>query len=96
MKYNINDEDLEKILQITKGYSGSDLMGVCREAAMMPIRSLVEDIITIKLEDIRSVDLKDFIEAVNENKPSVSEKTLNFYSKWNTEFGSFQFEDKDE
>jgi len=94
-KYNIKEEDMEEILKITRGYSGSDLMGVCREAAMMPIRN-IEDILAVSLDNIREVILNDFFEAVNLIKPSVSEKTISFYVNWNKDFGSFQFEDKDE
>lgn len=93
--YDINDKDLNEILKITKGYSGSDLMSVCREAAMMPIRS-IEDILQIQLENIRNINLDDFYIAVQLVKPSVSEKTIIQYIKWNNDFGSFSYEDKDE
>jgi SpoVK/Ycf46/Vps4 family AAA+-type ATPase len=94
-KYNIQENEMEEILKITKGYSGSDLMGVCREAAMMPIRT-IEDILEVSLDNIRDVILNDFKEAVNLIRPSVSEKTFNFYFEWNKNFGSFQYEEKDE
>lgn len=86
---------MNEILKITKGYSGSDLMGVCREAAMMPIRS-IEDIFAVSLDNIRDICLDDFKAAVGLVKPSVSEKTIGQYVQWNKDFGSFNFEDKDE
>lgn len=94
-KYSIDDSDLNEILRVTKGYSGSDLMGVCREAAMMPIRS-IEDILSISLENIRDVCLEDFKAALELVKPSVSEKNIGQYVHWNQDFGSFNFEEKDE
>lgn len=94
-KYDIQDEQMDEILRISKGYSGSDLMGVCREAAMMPIRS-IEDILAVSLDTIRDVNLGDFQDAVKLIRPSVSEKTIGFYVEWNKNFGSFQFEDKDQ
>jgi SpoVK/Ycf46/Vps4 family AAA+-type ATPase len=94
-KYSIDDFDLNEILRVTKGYSGSDLMGVCREAAMMPIRS-IEDILSISLENIRDVCLEDFKAALELVKPSVSEKNIGQYVQWNQDFGSFNFEEKDE
>lgn len=94
-KYDIEENQMEEILKITKGYSGSDLMGVCREAAMMPIRT-IEDILEVSLDKIRDVNLGDFHEAVNLIRPSVSDKTISFYIEWNKNFGSFQFEEKDE
>lgn len=94
-KYCIDNTEMQEILNITKGYSGSDLMSVCREAAMMPIRS-IDDILNINLENIRDINFNDFIEAVKLIKPSVSDKTIKFYTEWNHSFGSFQFEEKDE
>lgn len=93
-QYLLNDDDIDSVVKKTKGYSGSDMMGVCREAAMMPIRS-IEDIYNIKLDSLRGVNVKDFIDAIFLVKPSVSEKTLSQYVQWNVEFGSFQFDEKE-
>jgi SpoVK/Ycf46/Vps4 family AAA+-type ATPase len=67
-QYLLNDDDIDSVVKKTMGYSGSDMMGVCREAAMMPIRS-IEDIYNIKLDSLRGVNVKDFIDAIffNEN-----------------------------
>ena len=70
-------------------------MGVCREAAMMPIRS-IENILDVSLDNIRDICVQDFVTAVDLVKPSVSEKTIGQYIKWNNDFGSFAFEEKDE
>ena len=32
------DVDFEKLIELTKGYSGADISNVCWEAAMMPMR----------------------------------------------------------
>ena len=39
---------------------------------------------------------KDFDEALFNVKPSINEKSIEQYVEWNKNFGSFQFEDKDE
>jgi len=93
-KYEVNDESLVEIINKSKGYSGSDLMGVCREAAMMPIRS-IEDISDVQIDNLRGININDFFEALNLVKPSVSEKTILHYVNWNKDFGSFQFDDKE-
>ena len=94
-KYDINENDILDIVNRTKGYSGSDLINVCKEAAMMPIRS-IEDITNCVLENLRGVNKNDFDEALATVKPSINEKSIEQYIDWNKNFGSFQFEDKDE
>jgi SpoVK/Ycf46/Vps4 family AAA+-type ATPase len=93
-KYAVNDSDMHEIVLNSKGYSGSDMINVCREAAMMPIRS-VEDIFNLQVENLRDVNKDDFINALSAVKPSVSEKTISQYIDWNKEYGSFQFDTKE-
>lgn len=35
--YEFNQEDIEKFITMTKGYSGADLHSLCQEASMHPI-----------------------------------------------------------
>ena len=94
-KYEINENDIDDIVNRTKGYSGSDLINVCKEAAMMPIRS-IEDITNCKLEHLRGVNKQDFDEALTTVKPSINEKSIEQYMEWNKNFGSFQIENEEE
>ena len=91
-KYDIKDEDLDNIVKKSKGYSGSDMMHVCKEASMMSIRSAGDKISSIDANLLRPVVLEDFIQALKTVRPSVSEKTIGQYIKWNEDFGSFQFD----
>lgn len=93
-KYEITENDKDEIINQTKGYSGSDLIGVCREAAMMPLRD-VDDIYNLNIESLREVMLKDFLCSIKLVKPSVNEKTLTHFVQWNKDYGSFQFDEKD-
>ena len=94
-KYDINENDIDDIVNRTKGYSGSDLINVCKEAAMMPIRS-IEDITNCQLEHLRGVNKQDFDEALITVKPSINEKSIEQYMEWNKNFGSFQIENEEE
>ena len=94
-KYEINENDIDDIVNRTKGYSGSDLINVCKEAAMMPIRS-IEDITNCQLEHLRGVNKQDFDEALITVKPSINEKSIEQYMEWNKNFGSFQIENEEE
>ena len=49
----------------------------------------------IQLNNLRGVNFNDFCDAINIVKPSVSEKTISQYVQWNIDFGSFQFDDKE-
>ena len=61
---------------------------------MMPLRD-IDDIFNIKIEHLREVCLKDFENSIKLVKASVNEKTLSHFQKWNTDYGSFQFDDQD-
>jgi SpoVK/Ycf46/Vps4 family AAA+-type ATPase len=91
-KYDISDSDLKIIVEKSKGYSGSDMMNVCKEASMMSIRSVQDRICSIDPNALRPVNSNDFLDALKVVKPTVSEKTLTQYVQWNCEYGSFQFD----
>ena len=72
-----NDVDLEKIAEITYGYSGADLALLCKEAAMkvlqrnLPsIESLDQRVSTEVLEKL-IITMNDFMEAYREITPTV-------------------------
>lgn len=94
-KYSISDIELEIIVQKSKGYSGSDLHNVCREASMQPIRDIknIEDIENIS--SIRPVTLKDYEYSLSSVKASVHQKSIVQYENWNKEFGSFHITDSE-
>ncbi|TKY65589.1 Spastin protein [Spatholobus suberectus] len=46
--FSLPSGDLERLVKETEGYSGSDLQALCEEAAMMPIRELGADILTVE------------------------------------------------
>lgn len=89
-----SDLDLEKIAQDLKGYSGSDITSVCRDACMMAMR---RRIVGLEPDQIKSlprnelelpVTMGDFVEALKRVNKSVSADDLRRYEKWMREFGS--------
>ena len=87
--HSLTNQDLANIVEKTVGFSGSDMTNLCREAALGPIRSLdVSDIFQVSEEQVRPINHGDYICALSLVKPSVSEKDLEVYIKWNNTFGS--------
>lgn len=87
---------IEKLVASTDGYSGADITSVCRDAAMMPLRSGVFNIgenmfdpgslDKSKLE--RAITMSDFEKALQNIKKSVSNEHLGTYAKWMKDYGA--------
>lgn len=86
-KHNLTQTDLDTISKLSEGYSGSDMDGLCREAALGPIRS-IKCIATASIEEVRPVEFMDFQLALKQVRASVDPKELDFYTGWNEKFGS--------
>ncbi|GFQ85668.1 fidgetin-like protein 1 [Trichonephila clavata] len=89
-QHSLTEDDLQKICDETKGYSGSDVSHLCKEAAMGPIRSIgPENIKTVSLDQVRPINLNDFFDALRQVRASVAQDDLDYYLEWNKKFGSF-------
>ncbi|KND01439.1 uncharacterized protein SPPG_09101 [Spizellomyces punctatus DAOM BR117] len=75
LRHALSDEHVDEVIRRTDGYSGSDMDGLVREAAL-------------DVSDVRPIILEDFIDALTQVKPSVSPKDLELYVKFDQEFGS--------
>ncbi|KAJ1675254.1 putative 26S proteasome subunit yta6 [Spiromyces aspiralis] len=84
---DITDEQIRDICEKTDGYSGSDMDGLCREAALGPVRS-IRDIRNISVDEVRPMNYNDVIEALSQVRASVSNRDLAGYEEWNEQFGS--------
>ncbi|XP_058223446.1 uncharacterized protein LOC131333115 isoform X2 [Rhododendron vialii] len=80
--------DLERLVEGTEGYSGSDLQALCEEAAMMPIRELGSNILTIKANQVRPLRYEDFQKAMTVIRPSLQKSKWEELERWNQEFGA--------
>jgi SpoVK/Ycf46/Vps4 family AAA+-type ATPase len=81
-------KDLDQLVKLTEGYSGSDLSAVCHEAALGPIRDITPaQLKTVKAEEVRLININDFINALRIIRPSVSQENLKNFVKWSEQFG---------
>lgn len=89
----LTDQDVEVVVGKTDGFSGSDLGLLCTDAAMGPMREKqktrsFEQMATLKAEEMRPIELKDFEAALFQVRASVAQADLASLVEWNTTFGS--------
>lgn len=86
--FSLPSQDLERLVRETNGYSGSDLQALCEEAAMMPIRELGPNILTVKANQVRPLRYEDFKKAMSVIRPSLHKSRWEELERWNQDFGS--------
>ncbi|MBI5355184.1 MAG: AAA family ATPase, partial [Candidatus Aenigmarchaeota archaeon] len=66
------DVNLEDLSKITHGYSGADIHGLCKEAAMKVLKRYANDILEngSGILDGKKISMKEFMEAYSEITPS--------------------------
>lgn len=87
-KHTLSDEDFIELVELTAGFSGSDITSLAKDAAMGPLRELGEQLLLTPRESIRSIALRDFKSSLRYIKPSVSQEGLDKYEDWAAQFGS--------
>ncbi|KAG5927341.1 hypothetical protein E4U42_002340 [Claviceps africana] len=86
-KHGLSATDIEKLVGLTDGFSGSDITALAKDAAMGPLRSLGEALLHMTMDDIRPILLVDFEASLSTIRPSVSRAGLKEYEDWAEEFG---------
>ena len=70
-----------------KGFSGSDLTALAKDAALGPLRNLGEALLHTPKEQIRPICAQDFEASLRSIRPSVSRDGLKAYEDWAAKFG---------
>lgn len=99
-KIVLSDEELESVLDVSKGYSCADITNVLKEASMGPVREMIESgnqasFLNLELKSLRPVYYKDFCNALKQIKSSVSPDEIERYKSWNDKFGQFEVDEID-
>ncbi len=68
---------LDDLVAQTGNFSGADIVNVCERAKLIPFRE------SIQTSQDRSLILQDFVRALEDMKPSVTEANLRRYEEWN-------------
>lgn len=94
IKKNFTEEEMAELAHLTDGFSNSDLLTLCKDASMEPIRELIRkgdnSILNVDKNNIRDITIDDFKRSLHDNKVkgSVNLQTLRSYDKWTDQFGS--------
>lgn len=87
-KNALTSQDVEKLLDLTEGFSGSDITALAKDAAMGPLRSLGEALLTTPRDSIRPIQIEDFEASLKTIRPSVSREGLKSFEEWASMYGS--------
>ncbi|KAI9823517.1 MAG: hypothetical protein M1826_007729 [Phylliscum demangeonii] len=86
-KHSLTDANLRHLVELTDGFSGSDITALAKDAAMGPLRSLGEALLQMSTDQIRPMELRDFEASLVTIRPSVGRAGLRHYEEWAAEFG---------
>jgi len=82
------DVDLDELAKLTEGFSGDDIKKLCIAAWYIPIHELKEQNMLGTGAMPRPVTRRDFLEALQARKPSVSPEEVRLNEEWNKKFGA--------
>ncbi|KAJ5379976.1 Protein SAP1 [Penicillium cataractarum] len=85
--HELSDEDIEVLVHVTEGFSGSDITALAKDAAMGPLRNLGEALLHTPMDQIRPIKFQDFEASLYSIRPSVSPDGLRKYEDWARDFG---------
>ncbi len=74
-----SDVSLKDLSKKTDGFSGADIEALCREAAMIALRSDIK---------VKKVTKKHFVRALQEIRPSLTDELVKYYKKVSQDLGS--------
>ena len=79
----VSTKDIDRLVKLSQGFSGSDIASIANEAAFGPLREFgIEAIKDVSVDDIRPIQMKDFERAAENTKKSVSSGLVKRYSEW--------------
>ncbi|CAI7617301.1 hypothetical protein N7533_009171 [Penicillium manginii] len=85
--HELSAEDIQVLVHVTEGFSGSDITALAKDAAMGPLRNLGEALLHTPMDQIRPIKFQDFESSLYSIRPSVSSEGLRKYEDWAKEFG---------
>lgn len=88
-KHSLNELEVDKISELSDGFSGADMRNLCAEACLGPIRGIdISAMASIEVAEVPAVQMQDFIKSFTRVRPSVCQKDLEQYVQWDAKYGS--------
>ncbi|KAL0477363.1 P-loop containing nucleoside triphosphate hydrolase [Acrasis kona] len=86
----IGARDLDRIVSMTEGFSGSDLYNLCQDVSFAPLRELSHEVLLhVNKNDLRAIQASDFEIGVRRVRPSTNQKITQELVEWNKKYGTF-------
>lgn len=89
---HLSEADIQKIVEKTDGYSGSDMKNLIQEACQGPIREAVRSagakVATLQERDLRAVVVRDFAIAAKAQRASTEPSEILRYEEYNDKHGA--------
>ncbi|KAK9380237.1 P-loop containing nucleoside triphosphate hydrolase protein [Kockiozyma suomiensis] len=86
--HGLSEEEIDQLVDMTDGFSGSDITALAKDAAMGPLRALGEALLSTPRDQIRPVTVADFEASLKTIRPSVSKEGLQAFEDWAMKYGS--------
>jgi len=81
--FAITDSELFTFAAKLEGYSCSDIKSLAKEASMYPLKAFDSKLlVSVDKKLIRAVNLDDFEQARHKVLPSLTQKDIDVYAKW--------------
>jgi transitional endoplasmic reticulum ATPase len=95
-----DEVNLSELADMTEGYVGADIEGICREAAMLALREVVTPGVSRKDIEQKAGDVKitkeHFVRAIRRVRPTTSRETLTAYEQSAELFAKYATDFEDE
>ncbi|ODV61331.1 putative AAA family ATPase SAP1 [Ascoidea rubescens DSM 1968] len=85
---NLSSDEFDVLVNLTDGFSGSDITSLTKDAALNPLRELGDKLLITTKKEIRAINLNDFKTSLKYIRPSVSSENLKKFDNWCRSFGS--------
>jgi len=84
----LTNKEISRVVSMTEGYTCSDISNLARDAALAPVREYsTAQLATVLPQDIRQIQLQDFVRSSERVRKSLSKECLHSFEKWNDAFG---------